>query len=120
MNVNFSSLKTKKVLGKEGKGIGTIIHVLNFPKKDSEKEYYALLRIPRALRRPIVFPLPLTTNPPIYTKKGDYILLTIEKNEFLEIVSQYSQERKRPKNRRKSNKITPQDASLALKLWSQH
>jgi hypothetical protein len=114
---NFFDLKYKKVIGKEGKNIGKIINIINFSKDDSI-EYYALLGIPRPIRRSIIFPLPLTKHKPIVTQKGDYIYLSVSSSALRRIAGKYDVERKKTK-RSKSNRIEEEDITLALKLWNE-
>jgi hypothetical protein len=114
---DFFDLKWKKVLGKKGKSIGKIINVITFSSNGS-KNFYALLGIPRPIRRSIIFPLPLTEHSPIVTKKGDYVYLNVTSSALRRIASKYSEERKKT-DRSRLQRIVKEDIALVHKVWKE-
>ena len=75
---NYHSLKMKKLQGKNGRGIGKILHIITLENEDQEREQYALVGVPQLMRRSIVSPLNLTRYPPVVTKKGDHVFIEVQ------------------------------------------
>ena len=74
---NFFDLKWKKILDKEGKGIGKITDIVSVNYNESKTEIFGIVNIPRVLQRSIRFPIPLSTDKPISTKKADLVFINI-------------------------------------------
>ncbi len=116
--MNYSELVSKTVVDRNGKKLGKIIRIDSITEIGKKQgTSYAIIQIPRFLRKDCKFPLPLISQDQI-VNQDENILLNITKANFSEMVKRYETERKVKAKTAKLSKVSEKDAATAAALWA--
>jgi sporulation protein YlmC with PRC-barrel domain len=89
MVMDYSDFILKKVFDKEGKRIGKVTRIDSIHGEEEEKKtFYAIIRVPRFLRKDLLFPLPVNKTEQIRLE-NNHIILDVKKNDFLNKAEKY-------------------------------